>query len=484
MRRPGYLVASGALAVHALGSQPVPGVLLMQFEEKRNPNAPSLRRRAEQTVEEVITNEKQRGGYFSTCTVGTPPQDIVLLLDSGSSDTWVPAINAPICSLSFSLDPCPLGSYDPDSSRTHSEFIRNALEINYLDQSYVKGDYFRDVLGIGESELANFTIGLGLNTSLSHGVIGVGYAINEASVNTADLVYDNLPVALARSNITSTSAYSLYLNDLGSPMGSILFGGVDTEKYVGDMMKVKIKSQTLSSGEEIFDHFRIDLTSVEAESPSGTDTLTTESFPVDVILDSGTTLTSLPIDMVEQMWEEAGAEFSSVLRQPLIPCYRRDSPGKFTFGFGGPGGPKITVPMDELVLDLTTGKAPLFPDGSRYKGQEACLFGIQDFGGPPYILGGTFLRSAYVVFDLVNNEIGIAQTDFNETDSSIVAFASNGSSIPSATEAPNQGQTDTPARLVAPAYDARTGFQNSAWVPGVFGASTVLAVAVAFWAVL
>lgn len=110
MRRSSYLLAAGALAVNALGSQPVPGVLLLQFEEKRNPEAPVLRRRQDQTVEEVITNEKQRGGYFSTCTIGTPPQEVVLLLDSGSSDTWIPARNAPICSSSFSLDPCPLGS--------------------------------------------------------------------------------------------------------------------------------------------------------------------------------------------------------------------------------------------------------------------------------------------------------------------------------------------------------------------------------------
>jgi len=395
-------------------------------------------------------------------------------------------------------------SDDSKSSRTHTTFLSDKLKITYLDNSYVQGDYFRDTLEIGDSELANFTMGLGLNTTLSHGVIGVGYSINEASFETASVIYDNLPVALANSNITSTIAYSLWLNDLsklfdsalgatrkehkltgtGSPMGSILFGGVDTEKYVGDMMKVKVNPTTIpDTFDTVFDHFRISMTSVEANSPSGSDTLTSASFPIEVILDSGTTLTSLPIDLVKQIWEEVGAEFSSVLRQPLIPCYRRDSSGKFTFGFGGPGGPKITVPMDELVLDLTLGRAPLFPSGSKYEGQEACLFGIQDFGGEPYILGGTFLRSAYVVFDLVNNEIGIAQTDFNETKSAIVAFPSNGS-IPSATEAPNQGQTDTPARLVDPAYNARSGFRNAAWTPGVFGASSILAMAAAFWMVL
>lgn len=255
-------------------------------------------------------------------------------------------------------------------------------------------------------------------------------------------------------------------------MGSILFGGVDVQKYVGDMMSLNV---TPADGTDIHDHFRIPLTSVEATSPSGSDSLTTEEFPVPIVLDSGTTLSSLPIDLVEQMWEEVGAEFSDTLQQPLIPCYRRNSPGNFTFGFGGPDGPKVTVPMDELILDIKFGEPPEFPDGSRYEGQDACMFGIHDFGGPPYILGGTFLRSAYVVFDIVNNQVGMAQTAFNETGSDIVPFPSNGAAIPSATAAPNQGETDTPASGDKPDFSAADGFQNNGGVLVVLPAPAVLA---------
>lgn len=260
-------------------------------------------------------------------------------------------------------------------------------------------------------------------------------------------------------------------------MGSILFGGVDVKKYVGDMMTLDVIK---SEEKDEYDHFRIPLTSVEASSPSGSDTLTTKDFPVPVVLDSGTTLSSLPEDLVDQMWEEAGAEYSSVLRQALIPCYRRDSPGSFEFGFGGPDGPKVTVPMDELVLDIKDGEAPAFPDGSRYEGHNACLFGIQHFGGPPYILGGTFLRSAYVVFDIANNQVGMAQTAADEKESEVVPFESGGAAIPSATAAPNQGETDTPAGGDEPGYAARDGFQNSGAV--ALQVSAMLAVWLTFLA--
>src|SRR6202034_2435317 len=47
-------------------------------------------------------------------------------------------------------------------------------------------------------------------------------------------------------------------------------------------------------------------------------------------------------------------------------------------------------------------------------------------GQDPILFGDTFLRSAYVVYDLQENSIGLAQTNFNATDSNIQAFPSSG----------------------------------------------------------
>ncbi|KAI0451947.1 hypothetical protein F5B21DRAFT_485177 [Xylaria acuta] len=70
--------------------------------EKRGNLAPMLNRRAGDAIQEIITNEKTRGGYFATCAVGTPPQSVTLQLDTGSSDIWVPASSASICEESSS----------------------------------------------------------------------------------------------------------------------------------------------------------------------------------------------------------------------------------------------------------------------------------------------------------------------------------------------------------------------------------------------
>lgn len=117
--------------------------------------------------------------------------------------------------------------------------------------------------------------------------------------------------------------------------------------------------------------------------------------------------------------------------------------------------------MDELVLDLETGRGPLYESGV-FKGQEICDFGIQNYTGDVYILGDTFLRSAYVVYDLVNNEIGIAATDFNSTESHIVAFESSGAPIPSATTAPDQSEATKVPDSSTNEFKAADGFQGSA----------------------
>jgi hypothetical protein len=72
--------------------------------QKHHPKA-KFGRRAD-THEGVITNELTRGGYFATCSMGTPPQNLTLQLDTGSSDIWVPWSLATVCE----ADKCTLGN--------------------------------------------------------------------------------------------------------------------------------------------------------------------------------------------------------------------------------------------------------------------------------------------------------------------------------------------------------------------------------------
>ncbi|KAK4098634.1 mitochondrial elongation factor g 1-like protein [Parathielavia hyrcaniae] len=420
-----------------------------------------LRKRAD-TFEEVVTNEKARGGYFATCRLGTPGQNLTMQLDTGSSDIWVPSSRAAACrQTQIGDEGCSFGSFTPSSSTSFTVVGEGDFDIEYLDGTSSRGDYFTDVFEIGGATLQNMTMGFGISTDIDYGLVGVGYAANEAivgSTRSSSSIYPNLPVHMVNEGLINTVAYSLWLNDLDASSGNILFGGIDTEKYQGDLTRIVIYPH--QTNPDIYTGFYVALTSLEAISSSGRDTLTSESFPIAVVLDSGTTLSYLPNDLASQIWTEVGAVYSSRYQLAVLPCSMQHSKGYFTFGLGGPSGPRISVTMDELVIDLTMGEAPTFSSG-QYEGQDICALGIQNFTSGPYLLGDTFLRSAYVVYDLVNNEVGIAATDFNSTDSNIVPFPSSGAPIPSATVAPDQSEvTDRPA-YTSPAFEAREGFQDA-----------------------
>ena len=117
-----------------------------------------------------------------------------------------------------------------------------------------------------------------------------------------------------------------------------------------------------------------------------------------------------------------------------VPCSLASQTTNLTYTFTSPS---IVVPMDELVLPLvtTSGQRPTFQNGDA-----ACLFGIAPSGGGTNVLGDTFLRSAYVVYDLDNNQISIAQTNFGSTASNVLEIGRGSDGVPGATAGHSVGE--------------------------------------------
>lgn len=199
--------------------------------------------------------------------------------------------------------------------------------------------------------------------------------------------------------------------------GSILFGGVDTAKYHGDLTVLPVQK----SSNDTYRDFTVALSSVSVIDSTGKTAFSQENLALPVILDSGTTITYLPDNVVNPIISGVGALDDPDLGL-IVPCSLRASPAKFSFTFGGNGGPSIEVPLEEFITDiyLDDGSQPEFRDGAG----TACGFGLMSSGTGPILFGDTFLRSAYVVYDLSNNEIGIAQTNYNATSANVVEISS------------------------------------------------------------
>lgn len=408
-----------------------PAVRSAQLEQRSLVLRGLKSRQSSDTVLADLGNALNAGLYYANISVGTPFQDLMVQIDTGSSDTWVPYAGARICT-SQREGGCPGGSFSPDSSSTFNVVGQDEFNISYVDGTGVTGDYFTDAFGIGGASLKNFQMGIATAGTIGVGIMGIGYNNSVANVFTGDgRVYANLPDALVDAGAIKTTAYSLWLNDLQSSEGEILFGGIDTAKYTGDLISIRVYP---SRGSDEVTSFTVALTSLSATSSSGTDQLTPPDYAIAAILDSGTTITLLPDDLADAVFQEVGAVYSRSLGAMVVPCALSNNNGTLNYGFGGAGGPVIKVAVSDLILPLvlSSGRRPQFTDGT-----EACQLGIQGAGSAPVLLGDTFLRSAYAVYDLYNNRIALAQTDFNSTDSNVVAFASEGAQIPSAVYASN-----------------------------------------------
>jgi len=58
-------------------------------------------------------------------------------------------------------------------------------------------------------------MGLGKDTSIGIGIMGIGYNTSEANTFTGNgTIYPNLPFAMVDNGLIKSEAYSLWLNDL------------------------------------------------------------------------------------------------------------------------------------------------------------------------------------------------------------------------------------------------------------------------------
>lgn len=281
-------------------------------------------------------------------------------------------------------------------------------------------------------------MGLGYKATIGTGLIGIGYSLNEASDsrhNAAPFTYPSIIDTMFSQGLIDRKAYSLYLNDLDASTGSIIFGGLDADKYHGDLLQMPVVPTRLQNGSSVYLDLGVALTSFGITGQQrNTLNLTSNGFAEVAILDSGTTITYLPTSIITDMYPKIGAvDDSNGTGIVYIDCaIMKQSPDlTFNYGFGGPSGLSIAIPINEVVFSLQDILSDPNIQLPTLPFSNPCAFGIYDGGSTgPYILGDTFLRSAYVVYDLENNVIAIAQTNFNSSSSNVVEFQANATEIP------------------------------------------------------
>ena len=329
-------------------------------------------------------------------------------------------------------------SYSSDSSYIFSS--------SNSDGSSAYGDYFTDVINLGDVSFDNFTVGLVNSTDRYIGVLGLGYN---------DTVYPTFTDRLVGAGLINSTAYSIWVDDAEASSGNILFGAIDTTKFEGSLSRVR----SYYAGVEM----RMTISSINATTKDSAGPISiTYSADDDDNYSSGSSSSSylfsvtfsppdavsvLPDDVASQIWEVAGAYYDSDVEMALIGCNagNNDASTNFTFRIGnGFDGPNITATLEDLIVPATdVDVAAYYSSYISGLDTEVCLFGVQNRSLASsiyssyydnYSLGSSILRRTYSVFDLANDEIAIAPVKFGATETSnVVPFASYGAAAPSST---------------------------------------------------
>ncbi|KAK4681270.1 hypothetical protein QC764_105960 [Podospora pseudoanserina] len=325
--------------------------------------------------------------YLIRLEIGTPPQPVEVVLDTGSFELWIDPTCATAatqgqeekCNASGRYVPGQSSTYVDKGAKQHIGYGKGGAEISYAADSIL-------VPGSNSQPLRNVVFGVGVNTTeLAWGVGGIGHG------NGFNLHYNNLIDELHAQGITQSKAFSIALGGQYSETGgAIIFGGVDTKKFGGKLHKFDNMPPQIEGSKEGPWRYWVQMKSVGITTPNKV-VATYEYSTMPALLDTGSTWSYLPQHIFDSLQDDFNATLSED-GSLEVPCSIVDQPGTVDFTFGDL---TIQVPYSEFISQLEPGY---------------CALGVLPRKGSydRAVLGDSFLRSAYVIFDQTNQHLYMA----------------------------------------------------------------------------
>jgi saccharopepsin len=292
-------------------------------------------------------------------------------MDTGSSNLWVPS--AECSSIACYLHQ----KYEHDSSSTYK---KNGSEfaIQY-GSGAVSGYVSKDVMTIGDLKVkdqlfAEVTSEPGLAFAFGRfdGILGLGY--ETISVNGIPPPFYNM----IDQGLLDEPKFAFYLADKEEESEAI-FGGIDEKHFTGKITNIPLRRKG-------YWEVKLDSITFGGDSADFEDT--------GAILDTGTSLLTFPSTIAELLNKQIGAK-KSFTGQYTVECETRDSLPDLTFNLNGSN---FTIGPFDYILDAGGSCLSAFTP-----------MDIPAPAGPLVILGDSFLRRYYSIYDLKTNSVGLAK---------------------------------------------------------------------------
>ncbi|KAG8717152.1 Type I transmembrane sorting receptor [Ceratobasidium sp. 394] len=318
---------------------------------------------------EPLTDEQDEL-WAGTISIGTPAQSFLIDFDTGSADLWVPSSSCTSSGCSTHH------KYSSSKSSTTSK-KSGSFSISYGDGSTASGPIYSDTVAVGglsatgqyfspvTSESSSFS------SDPSDGIMGLAFS-SISSIGAPTFIEN-----LYSQRKISAPTFGFRLASSGS---ELYLGGADTSKYTGAITYASLTSKTYW------------LTSGSAGSAS------TTAYTGPMIIDSGTTLVVGPTSSVSAFWSKLGGKACST-----SVC---GASGYYTFPCSSP--PQVSFTFSGRKFPISTNDINL---GSTDDSGTTCVGAIVGTSGVPdnaWIVGDTFMKNVYTIFDETSSRVGFA----------------------------------------------------------------------------
>lgn len=312
--------------------------------------------------------------YYTEIEIGTPPQKFNVILDTGSSNLWVPSVqcNSIACYLHQKYDSAASSSYKANGTAFEIQYGSGSME-GFVSQDTIK----LGSLVLPKQDFAEATSEPGLAFAFGKfdGILGLAY--DTISVNKiVPPVYNAINRGLLDKN-----QFSFFLGDTnkGTDGGVATFGGIDEDYFEGKITWLPVRRKA---------YWEVEFNSITLGDQ------TAELEKTGAAIDTGTSLIALPSGLAEVLNSEIGAT-KGWSGQYTVECDTVDSLPDLTFNFGGYN---FTIGPRDYTLELSGSCVSAFTG-----------FDIPAPVGPIAIIGDAFLRRYYSVYDLDRDAVGLAK---------------------------------------------------------------------------
>lgn len=334
---------------------------------------------AKRTASITVTNEVDT--YVASVGVGSPPTTYSLLIDTGSSNTW-------------------LGADKKYVETSTSKATGGTVSVTYGSGEF-SGKEFTDTVTLSSSlVITGQSIGVASSSSGFEGVDGI------LGIGPVDLTEDTV------SNVATVPTFTDNLKSQGTistevvgvsfepttsdsvANGELTFGGTDSSKFTGSITYTGITSTSPASlywG--INESIKYGSTSI-LSSTAG-------------IVDTGTTLILLATQGYNAYVKATGAKLDETTGLLKITSSQFSALQNLNFDIGGT---TFALTPNAQIWPRSLNTAIGGTSGSIYLVVNS--LGSSEGEGLDFINGYTFLERFYSVFDTTNKRVGFATTSF------------------------------------------------------------------------